>query len=88
MKPALEILRRESPQLAAVYLFGSCADGYDRSDSDIDLAFYAGRPIERGRVLELQEHDLAIVRAVIERSLDDLLEFSTLALRLPLSDQS
>jgi uncharacterized protein YutE (UPF0331/DUF86 family) len=30
-----------------------------------------------------QKLDLAIVRAVIEKNLDDVLEFSALALRLP-----
>lgn len=34
-------------------------------------------------VHQYQKLDLAIVRAVIEKNLDDLLEFSALALRLP-----
>ena len=34
-------------------------------------------------VHQYQKLDIAIVRAVIEKSLDDLLEFSALALRLP-----
>jgi len=38
-------------------------------------------------VHQYQKLDLAIVRAVIEKSLDDLLEFSALALRLPDASQ-
>jgi uncharacterized protein YutE (UPF0331/DUF86 family) len=38
-------------------------------------------------VHQYQKLDLAIVRAVIEKSVDDLLEFSGIALRLPVPDQ-
>jgi len=55
LAPALEILRRELPGLVGVYLFGSVADGSDRPDSDVDLAFYASLPVDRMRVLDLQE---------------------------------
>ena len=54
LAPALAILRREAPEIVGVYLFGSVADGTDRPDSDVDLAIYAGRPLARMRVLDLQ----------------------------------
>lgn len=38
-------------------------------------------------VHQYQKLDIAIVRAVIEKSLDDLLEFSAIALRLPVPDK-
>lgn len=55
LAPAIEILRRELPELAGVYIFGSAADGALRADSDIDLAFLAGHAADRLRTLELQE---------------------------------
>jgi predicted nucleotidyltransferase len=55
LAPALEVLRRELPGLAATYLFGSAADGLERADSDIDLAVYAGRAIDRRKLLDVQE---------------------------------
>ena len=55
LSAALTILRREIPDLAGIYLFGSAAAEAMRPDSDIDLAFYAGRPLPRQRVLDLQE---------------------------------
>jgi len=54
LAPALDILRREVPGLAATYLFGSAADDALRPDSDIDLAFYAGPGVSRAKTLELQ----------------------------------
>jgi predicted nucleotidyltransferase len=55
LAPALEMLRREIPDLAGVYLFGSVAEGLDRPGSDIDMAVFARRPIDRLRRLALQE---------------------------------
>lgn len=55
LAPALDILRRELPELEGVYLFGSAAVGANRTDSDVDLAFLAGRPIDRHRTLVIQE---------------------------------
>lgn len=55
LAPALDILRRALPELAAVYLFGSAADGSERADSDIDLAVYSGRRVDRLQLIELQE---------------------------------
>ena len=52
---ALEILRREMPDLVAVYVFGSAADDALRPDSDVDLAFLTPRPQPRQAVLERQE---------------------------------
>jgi uncharacterized protein len=75
LAPALEILRREMPDLVAVYLFGSAADDALRPDSDVDLAVYAGMPIDRTRLLILQE---ALAKAVgREVDLIDLAAVST-----------
>lgn len=38
-------LREEFSELRAVYRFGSFGTEYERSDSDLDLAVYAGRPL-------------------------------------------
>jgi len=62
LTPALTILRREIVDLAAVYLFGSAASGTDRPDSDIDLAIFAGQPIPRSQLLDVQE---AIAQALL-----------------------
>lgn len=74
--PALEILRRETPNLAAIYLFGSAVDGSLRADSDIDLAIYAGQRIDRHEVLRLQES----VAKALGRDVDlvDLVAASTI----------
>jgi predicted nucleotidyltransferase len=76
LAPAFEILRRETPGLAAVYLFGSAADGSARPDSDVDLAFFANGRIDRAKVLEMQE---AIANA-LGRDVDlvDLAQASTI----------
>lgn len=47
------MLRRDLPGLVSVYLFGSHASGVARADSDVDVAFYAGRALPRERVLAL-----------------------------------
>lgn len=75
LAPALAILRREMPDLVAVYLFGSAADGALRPDSDIDLAFLTREPKTREAVLLCQE---ALARA-LARDVDlvDLASAST-----------
>lgn len=55
LAPALEILRRELPDLVAVYVFGSVADGGERPDSDVDLAILTRHPVARLKLLEVQE---------------------------------
>lgn len=76
LSPALAILRREAPEIAGVYLFGSVADGTDRPNSDVDLAIYAGRPLARMRVLDLQ----GAVADALRRDVDlvDLASASTI----------
>lgn len=54
LAPVLALLRREIPELAGVYLFGSVAEERDNAASDVDIAIYAGRPLPRARVIELQ----------------------------------
>lgn len=54
--PKLEALRevfRRYPDVQAVYLFGSAADGRMREDSDIDLAIVPGSSACRERRLEI-----------------------------------
>jgi uncharacterized protein len=53
LAPALALIRKHIPEVAGIYLFGSQADGDARPDSDIDLAFFAGRPLPRVQVVEL-----------------------------------
>jgi predicted nucleotidyltransferase len=55
LAPALAVLRREAPGIAAVYLFGSSAVGAERPDSDIDLAIYAGKALDRSKLFDLRE---------------------------------
>ena len=54
LKPALELLRRELPALAGVYLFGSYATGHVRADSDLDLAIYVERGVPHARIHTLR----------------------------------
>jgi predicted nucleotidyltransferase len=54
LAPVVTLLRREIPGLAAVYLFGSCASRDARPESDVDLAVFAGRPLPRPAVVDLQ----------------------------------
>jgi uncharacterized protein len=76
LAPALEILRREMPELAAIYLFGSVASGADTTESDVDLAIYAEQQLDGSRVLELQE---ALAKALSrEVDLVDLARASTI----------
>lgn len=56
--PAAALLRRQIPELAGIYLFGSEAAGASRADSDVDIGIYAGRPLSREQVLEAS-HQLA-----------------------------
>jgi len=55
LSAALAILRREIPDLAAVYLFGSQATDEARPDSDVDLAVLAGSPLAPTCLLNIQE---------------------------------
>ncbi|HVY83629.1 MAG TPA: nucleotidyltransferase domain-containing protein [Caulobacterales bacterium] len=74
--PAIAVLKREIPGLAGVYLFGSFASGAARPDSDVDLAFYAGRPASRALVLDV----MTKVAAALSRDVDlvDLASASTI----------
>ncbi len=76
LTPVLALLRREIPQLAGVYLFGSFAAGLARAESDIDLAIYAGRPLERRVVVGLQQQ----IANILNRDVDlvDLAAASTI----------
>ena len=71
----------------------STRDGFDRLvKADIIAQSLADRLMRMVAFRNLAVHqyqklDIAIVRAVIEKSLDDLLEFSAIALRLPVPDQ-
>jgi predicted nucleotidyltransferase len=76
LAPVLEILRAELPELVAVYLFGSVAYGADTADSDVDLAVFAGQPLARTRVLDLQEKLANALRREVD--LVDLAAASTI----------
>lgn len=66
LAPALDVLRTQIPGLAGVYLFGSGASGDMRADSDVDLAVFAGRPIARAHLLEVQERAAAALRRDVD----------------------
>lgn len=48
-------LRREFPDTAAIYRFGSTVQGDARADSDVDLAILPERPVEPLRRFAVQE---------------------------------
>lgn len=45
MDALLDRLRREFPVLISIYRFGSFGTEYERTESDLDLALYAGNPL-------------------------------------------
>jgi predicted nucleotidyltransferase len=55
LAPAIKLLTELTPGLAGVYLFGSEAEASARLMSDVDIAIFAGRPLARAQVLDLQE---------------------------------
>lgn len=63
---AVGILREHVPDLAAVYLFGSAANGATHAASDVDLAFLAGRAWPSFERFLLQER----LAATLGRSVD------------------
>ena len=66
LAPVLTMLRRVIPGLAGVYLFGSEAQGAARPDSDLDLAVYAGRPVDAARLLEARHAAATILRREVD----------------------
>jgi predicted nucleotidyltransferase len=69
------LLRREFPDTAAVYRFGSTVDGNPRAESDIDVAFLPDRPVDPARRFAVQEQ----LAALLHRDVDlvDLAAAST-----------
>lgn len=53
--PVVNAIRSAIPEVQALYLFGSVATGQDRSDSDVDLAVLAPRPLDQLSRWRLQE---------------------------------
>ncbi len=80
----LRIMREEVPDLVAVYLFGSCARGNARPESDIDLAVLSNQPLDPLFRWHLQEK----LAAALGRNVDlvDLLRASTVMRRQVLLD--
>lgn len=66
LAPAVDLLRREFPAAAGIYVFGSAADGRRRPDSDVDLAIFAGRALERARILDVQEKAARLLRCDVD----------------------
>lgn len=63
LKQCLENIFKRYPEIGAVYLFGSRAEGHASVGSDIDLAIVPTRPGLRQRKLDLLE---ALTRAGME----------------------
>lgn len=89
---AIDIMTR-IVRLLGLGVPSSTRDGFDRlvkahvidqSLADRLMRMVAFRNLA---VHQYQKLDIAIVRAVIEKSLEDLLELSAIALRLPVPDQ-
>ncbi len=76
LSPALDLLRRAIPSLAGVYLFGSQATGTAGPDSDVDIAFFAGRALPQADLLRLREQVSAVLRHDVD--LVDLAGASTI----------
>ncbi len=66
LAPAVDLLRREFPAAAGIYVFGSAADGRRGPDSDVDLAVFAGRALERARILDVQEKAARLLRCDVD----------------------
>lgn len=47
-------LQKEVPQLQAIYIFGSIADGNIRSESDVDIAILSASKLTKTSVFKLQ----------------------------------
>lgn len=76
LAPAIDLLRKDIPDLAGVYLFGSQATGAARPRSDVDLAVFAHREIEPGKLAAARE---AIARLLLrEVDLVDLAAANTI----------
>jgi predicted nucleotidyltransferase len=67
-EPLIELLRAEIPDLVAVYHFGSTGPrgGGGTSESDIDLAVLASRPLGSERLIEVR----ALLCGASERAVD------------------
>lgn len=66
LAPVLALLGRDIPDLAGVYLFGSEAQGVARPGSDVDLAVYAGRPVDAARLVEARQATAALLRREVD----------------------
>ena len=76
LAPVLDVLRREIPSLAGIYLFGSQATGTAGPKSDVDIAFFAGRALPQLELLRLREKVSAAMRREVD--LVDLADASTI----------
>ncbi|MBJ6723827.1 type VII toxin-antitoxin system MntA family adenylyltransferase antitoxin [Geomesophilobacter sediminis] len=54
LKAAIELVCAERQEIAACYLFGSCANGRQRPDSDVDVAFLLDSSIPKGEYFDLK----------------------------------
>lgn len=76
LAPVLDVLRREIPTLAGIYLFGSQATGTAGPKSDIDIALFAGRALPQLELLRLREKVSVAMRREVD--LVDLADASTI----------
>jgi predicted nucleotidyltransferase len=66
LRHACEAALRLLPDAAAVYVFGSFAEGRQRGDSDLDLAVLSEQPLDPLRRLTVQRE----LGAVLDRDVD------------------
>jgi len=56
----IDLICQQLPDIQAIYLFGSANSAYEKSDSDVDLAFLATKKIEPMKRWQVQQ-ELAIL---------------------------
>ena len=69
------MLKKEVPDLIAIYQFGSQAKGATNKESDVDVAFLASRPLQAIQRFDLEQELASLVKKNVD--LIDLRESST-----------
>ncbi len=62
---SVKVLREKIPNIIAIYLYGSHAQGRARSDSDVDLAVLVAAPVAR-ELLDTALSDLLLIHEAVD----------------------